>query len=119
MIRLITMSDIRARFVSDHGVLVSGPSRRTYETIKSHLAIQIQERGHFHFLLFFQQSFKSPFFLITHRKSQNIHMYIIHTYALTFLKISFVKNHIFLTIPKNKSWDDIMRFNRDLAKVDF
>ena len=94
MIRLITMSDIRARFVSEHGVPDLRVSRRAYgtchipfETPKSHLAIQIQERGHFHFSLSFQQSFKSPFFLITHRKRQNI---------LNFLKISTVKNHKFL-----------------------
>ena len=65
MIRLITMNDILARFVSNMDVPVI---RRIFKTIKSHRAIQIQELDHFHFSLFFQQSFKSLSFLITHRK---------------------------------------------------
>ena len=106
MIRLITMNDILARFVSNMDVPVFG---QIFETIKSHRAIQIQELDHFHFSLFFQQSFKSLFFLIIHRKREKDRCYL----------NSNNEESLFFTIQKNKSWDDIMRFNRDLAKVDF
>ena len=67
MIRLITMNDILARFVFYMDVPVFG---RIFKTSKSHRVILIQELDHFHFSLFFQQSFKSQFFLIIHRKKE-------------------------------------------------